>query len=406
MKRFVVLGGKRLEGCIEVGGSKNAVLPILFATVLTNGISVIKNVPDIKDVRVTLDILRELGAVAELKADTVTVDTRDLHYNLPSEHLVRSIRASSYLLGALTARFGRAKIMNFGGCNFDNRPIDMHLSAMRRVGVRIEEADCYLDAPTPADITFDKVSVGATVNALLLTAAVNGRSRIFGYAREPHVFSLIDYLNSAGARITFTPDYISVEGGRLCGAEITAPPDMIEAGSYIIASLATRSAITVRGARREHLSSLFDLLSLAGAGFSFDGEAVTPFGEVVEWVNLFTSPHPGFPTDLQPLTAPLFALSAGGRITEGVWQGRFGYLRELGRFGLCYRTEPSSAEIFPSVLTPATATAPDLRGGAALLVAALAAKGESVIYGSDVIGRGYADIANKLRGVGAVIEEL
>ena len=406
MKRFVVSGGKKLFGSIDVSGSKNAALPILFATIITHGVSVIRNLPDIKDVRITVDILTELGASVKRVGKNLIVDTRVLHYTTPSEALVRSIRASSYLLGAMSARFGRARIMPFGGCNFDSRPIDMHVGAMRRVGVRISDSECVCDRLMPADIVFDRISVGATVNALLLTATAVGHSRIFGYAREPHVYSLIDYLNSAGASISITPEYISVFGRELFGGEAFVIPDMIEAGTYIAIALATDSQIKVCDVRREHLLAVTELFSSTGAGFLYENDSITPFGTLLEYTNVYTSPHPGFPTDLQPIIAPLLALCAGGRICEGVWRGRFGYLTELSKFGLSYSLSDSAAEIYKSHLKPARVSAPDLRGGAALLVAALAASGESEVFGADMIGRGYEGIAGKLRSVGAEISEV
>ena len=406
MKRFVVSGGKQLHGSIEVSGSKNAALPILFATIITHGVSVIRNVPDIKDVNVTLEILEGLGASVKRIGKNLIIDTRELRYSLPNEALVRSIRASSYLLGALCARFGRAKIMSFGGCNFDSRPIDMHVGAMLRVGVNIVDTECYAKELSSADIVFDKISVGATVNAILLTATAKGHSRIYGYAREPHVYALIEYLNSAGAAITIGPEYISVFGRELSDGEACVVPDMIEAGTYIIASLITGSTLTVADVKREHLSAPIELFSDTGVGFCFDSGSITPFGSMLEYANIYTAPHPGFPTDLQPITAPLLALSGGGRITESVWRSRFGYLRELSKFGLRYSLSDCSARIYKSRLKGASVTAPDLRGGAALLVAALAAEGESEVFGAEIIGRGYEDIAQKLRSVGAAIEEI
>lgn len=181
---------------------------------------------------------------------------------------------------------------------------------------------------------------------------------------------------------------------------------MIEAGTYMIAALATHSDITLRGVKREHLSTPMELFSSTGAGFYLGVDSITPFGSLLEYTNICTAPYPAFPTDLQPQTAPLLALSCGGRITEGVWYGRFGYLSELSKFGLRYTLSSCGAEIYPSELRAAKVTAPDLRGGAALMIAALATNGESEVFGADIVGRGYENITKKLRGVGALIDEI
>ena len=405
MSKFLIKGARRLSGNIEVSGSKNAALPIIFSTVITRGVSILSNVPDITDVNIALQIISELGAVVLRFGDEVHIDTCNMSYSAPRTELTSRIRASSYLLGANLARFGRTEISRFGGCNFDDRPIDMHLSAMRALGAQISVPECTASELFGADIRFDKISVGATVNAILLSATAKGVTRIFGYAREPHIYSLIDFLTSAGASITPLPEYILIEGRELHGGRARIIPDMIEAGTYLIASLALASPFCVKGVNREHLSSLVDVLVSAGAGFEFFEDTVTAFGKVEERINLSTAPYPGYPTDLQPQIAPLLAASFGGSITEGVWHSRFGYLRELQSFGLEYSLSDAQAVIYPSHLKAATATAPDLRGGAALMIAALIADGESVIDCAQIIARGYEGIAKKLRNLGADIEE-
>ncbi len=405
MGKFIINGNRALSGTIEVSGSKNAALPLIFATLITHGVSVLHNVPRISDVEVAIELISSLGANVKRCNGDLIIDTNCLSYARPNDFSVSKIRASSYLLGANLARFGICHLQSFGGCNFDSRPIDMHINAMTLLGAE-RKIDTFVSAKLKgADVVFDKISVGATVNALLLTCCAEGKSRIFGYAKEPHVVSLIDFLRSAGADIKVFDDRLEILGSELHGAEATVIPDMIEAGTYTAIALLTSSDIKVSGIVPQHLFSFFDTLRSAGASFRFCGSCVHPYGEIADFVNIVTEPYPGFPTDLQPQMAPLLARFFGGRITEKVWKGRFGYLAELEKFGIVYEICDSGAVIRPSTLHSASATAPDLRGGAALLMCALTANGESVIDSAEIIKRGYSDIVNKLRSIGADITE-
>jgi len=405
MGQFIINGGKSLGGEICVSGSKNAALPIIFASVAAGGISTFSNVPDIIDVDIAFDILRGLGARVVRDGEVATVDTAELCYSVPSEASVSKIRASSYLIGASLARFGKAKIQRFGGCNFDNRPIDMHLQAATSLGARIFGDEIIAEKLHGNDIRFDKISVGATVNALIMTASAKGRSRIFGYAREPHVISLVEYLRAAGAKINVYEEYIEVFGASLSGASSRIIPDMIEAGSYLALSLMTDSDIRVIGADFGQLESFLKPFVDSGAAFECGADYLTLRGSLTKPVSIITAPYPAFPTDLQPQTAPLLARFFGGRITEGVWHNRFGYLSELSKFGILYDIHDGYSDIMPSALRAASATAPDLRGGMALVIAALAARGVSVIDNVELIKRGYADLIKKLRLIGADITE-
>ena len=403
MSAFIVSGGATLTGCITVGGSKNAALPIIFATLLTNGISVLSNVPKILDVEVALNIICEFGARVERRADTLIIDTTQLAYCVPSEKNVSKIRASSYLLGALSARFGRARIMSFGGCNFENRPIDMHIGALYSLGATINGSDICAKNLTGADIRFDKISVGATVNAILMSNCAKGRTRIFGYAREPHVYALVDFLKSCGADISFSEECITVYGCELHGGVARIIPDMIEAGTYLALSCATGSNLSVAGADVRELESFLLDIAVSGIGFSLSSDLISPFGNINCFFDIITGPYPAFPTDMQPQCAPLMA-EHGGRITEGVWCSRFGYLEELAKFGLNYTRVKNLAYILPSKLHNANVIATDLRGGAAALITALICKGESVIENAEIIDRGYENIIEKLCSVGADIK--
>ena len=406
MSSFIINGGKPLEGSITVGGSKNAVLPMIFSTVLMHGRSVITGVPDITDVRVALSLISNMGAAWTLDGDRLCIDTADIRYVTPDPHLTSRIRASSYLLGACLARFGRADVLTVGGCSFDKRPIDMHIGAAEALGARLENDEIIAKKLHGSDVIFEKTSVGATINAILMATAAEGRTRIYGYAKEPHVLSLIDFLKSAGARIHPGVRYIEVEGSNLHGAVGRVIPDMIEAGTYLSLSLATRSPLKVVGARRTDLDSFITTLVDAGASLSFDGDTVTADGALDTPALITAAPHPAFATDLQPQSAPLLATFCGGSITDTVWHSRFGYLAELSKHGLKYERTDNTALIKPSHLHPANTVAPDLRGGAALLIAALVAKGESRIDSAEIIKRGYENVINKLRQVGADIYEI
>lgn len=405
MSALTVSGGLTLSGKITVGGSKNAALPIIFATILLDGVSVLTNVPKILDVDVAIDIISQLGAVVERHDDTLIIDTTDLTYCVPSEASVSKIRASSYLLGACMARFGRARVMAFGGCNFENRPIDMHLCALCTLGATILDGDIYAKRLKGADIRFEKVSVGATVNALLLATGAKGRTRIFGYAKEPHVYALVDFLKSAGADISFSAECITVFGNKLHGGRARIIPDMIEAGTYLLISAATGCELRVCGVKMSELESFVPDITKSGIGFSSKADYISPFGSIDSYFEIITGPFPAFPTDMQPQCAPLMARCGGG-ITDEVWHGRFGYLDELAKFGLNYTRVKNSVHILPSMLRPANVFATDLRGGAAALIAALSCFGESVIESAEIIDRGYENIVEKLCSVGAKIKRI
>lgn len=405
MGQFFIRGGGKLSGEICVGGSKNAALPIIFSCILIYGKSTLTNVPDITDVEIALDILRDFGALTERVGDKVTIDTTKLVYKTPNEAKVSKLRASSYLIGASLSRFGRAELQRFGGCNFDNRPIDMHIYAATALGAKICGNLLTADRLYGGDIVFDKISVGATVNAILLASAAEGVSRIYGYAREPHIMSLIEFLNRAGAKIELFEDFILVRGERLTSSFSNIIGDMIEAGTYLALSLATESELKVSGVNPKELQSFTDACVACGAVAELYDNSMSFSGRITEPMHIRTAPYPAFPTDLQPEIAPLMACSAGGSIFEGVWKNRFGYLAELSKFGISSESKDGCAIIRKSDIYPARANATDLRCGAALLIAALCADGESVIDGSEIIKRGYSDIVSKLRKIGADIKE-
>lgn len=405
MKKITVHGGARLFGRVAVSGSKNAALPVIFSCILTNGVNRIENLPDIGDVRVALDILCDMGAGITKDGDSVLIDTRSLRYSEPKPEQVSKIRASTYLLGACLSRFGLCHILPFGGCNFASRPIDMHLQACKALGCKINGRKIEAEHLRGAKIIFDKPSVGATVNAILLAASAEGDTEIIGCAIEPHIDCLIDFINSAGGSVVRQGNVIKISGRPLSGGNIRIIGDMIEAGSFLAASLMTDGGIWVDGCSVSEMNSLFDCLRALGAEVVVaDGAARVFAPKRQNAFQVTASPYPGFPTDLQPILAPVMAKFAGGGITDNVWQTRFGYLDTLSAFGIRSSVEGNSAEIFPSKITSASVTAPDLRGGFACLLAALCAAGESEIYSAETLLRGYENLENKLRSLGASIE--
>lgn len=405
MNKIVVEGPARLCGEVRVGGSKNAVLPILFATVATGGVSKISNVPDIGDVRVAIELLEELGVSVVRQGGVTYVDSRGITYRPPRADLVSKIRASSYLIGACLSRFGMCDVGGFGGCNFGARPIDLHIFAAERLGARLRDGRLKASELRGAEIVFKKPSVGATVNAILMSVSAKGKTLIRGFAKEPHIDSLIAFLISAGADITVNEDEIKIVGKPLRGGEITVIGDMIEAGTYLASGVMTDGEVTVKGCDTAHLSSLIYVLERFGAEiFLGSGSVTARRGKDVHPISVTALPYPDFPTDLQPIIAPLLASGSGGIITDRVWCERFGYLDQLHRFGIRSKRIGASAIVEPSRIVPAMTEAPDLRGGMSCILTALMAKGESIIYSPDTILRGYENLDEKFASLGASVK--
>lgn len=405
MKTILVRGGRPLHGTVTADGSKNAVLPLLFATLLTHGVSEFTGVPDIGDVRCALKILSAYGVRCDRPAPgKLRMDTRGVHPAEPDPADLRRLRASTYLLGAALGRFGRVRQGIYGGCAFCDRPIDLHLYAIRALGGR-EEPEGVFSGPLHSGVVdFPAVSVGATVNALLLAATLPGETLIRNAAAEPHILSLIAYLRAAGAAVEVTPQGYRVRGGALHGAQAAVIPDMIEAGTYLLAGLITGGDVAVR-TDPSHLTSFLPVLEGCGASVAVGENSVfvsaAPGHTPPHPVDVITAPYPGFPTDLHPPLVPLLALRAGGHIRETVFPARFGYLDGLARFGIRSLGRESATHIFPSVLCPATVAAKDLRGGVAAVLAALGAHGVSRVENADIILRGYAGLCEKFRALGA-----
>ena len=406
MQKYIIEGGASLSGSVSVSGSKNAALPVIFATLVTHGISKIYNLPDIEDVRVALLLIEGFGAVVTRECGATVIDTRKLTYSIPKEELVCRLRASTYLIGACLSRFGIAKTDGFGGCNFSHRPIDLHISAMRSLGAKEIDGGLVADRLRGGKIRFPIISVGATVNALIVAAATPGQSVIEGASREPHIDTLIEFLRGAGAEISVYCNTIYVVGRELSGSSVKIPGDMIEAGTFLAISALSCGKVCVKGVEVGELDSFISPFVNSGMRLERNNDGYYLTGSLNKPVDIVTAPFPGFPTDLQPICAPLLALNQGGSIRETVWQERFGYLCELNKMGLSYASFSSCTYIYKSRLCPAITTAPDLRGGAALVIAALFINGESTVENAEILNRGYEHFGEKLSDIGARIKKL
>lgn len=404
MGKFIIRGGAPLYGKVRVSGSKNAALAIIFASLITNGISEIRNLPDIGDVRAALDIISCYGAVVSRKDDVTYIDTREIRYTRAPEDLTSRLRASAYLLGSTLIRFGRADKLSLGGCNFSDRPIDMHIAAMLSHGAVETEDGVVAKRLYPSDFTLRLPSVGATVNSLIIASGIAEKSVIRGVALEPHILTLIEFLRSAGAKIALDGNILTVAGGGLHGGSVTIGADMIEAGTYLSLGVLCGGKVVVERADKNELSPFIDLLLASGVRIEDEG-GLCAIGRPLRSVFAVADPYPAFPTDLQPIIAPLLSF-AGGRIRDNVWPARFGYLERLGAFGIRSRVVGGTAEIFPSEPICACASAPDLRGGMALVMSALAADGVSTVDNAEIVMRGYESLVDKLAHLGAEIEYL
>jgi len=414
MNKIVVHGGNKLYGEVEIGGSKNAALPVLFAGILTGDVCVFSALPRVSDVLLTLEILRSMGArIRFIEGGDVLVDYAPVRPVLPSVALTGAIRGSVYLLGAMLGRFGKAKLGGAGGCDFGARPIDQHLMGFEAMGAteHTENGALCLSATGGlhgADITLKMPSVGATANLLMAGAAASGKTVIRNAAAEPHVVALCEFLTLSGATVKGQgTDTLTVLGGTpLHGCKCTVIPDMIEAGTYLCAAMAAGGRVTVKNVVPEHLGAALDTLRDMGATLTVGKNRITlKAPRRYCGVDVTTGPYPAFPTDLHPQFAALFTLghraTGKGRVFERVWQERFRYTEELSKLGACVKIKGECAAFSPSVLHPATLRSPDLRGGVSLVIAALSIAGRTEITNAATVGRGYEHFESKLRNIGA-----
>lgn len=418
MQKYIVRGGRPLYGEVRISGAKNAAVAIIPAALLVDGVCRIENIPQISDVTVLLKILQQLGAnVRFLNQTDVEIDCSHIRTTRVPQELAHKLRASYYLIGALLGRFGSAEVSMPGGCNFGGvRPIDQHVKGFAAMGADIREGDFIVAKAQNgrmkgANVYLDVVSVGATMNIMMAAALADGVTVIENAAKEPHIVDLANFLNLMGANIKGAgTDTIRVFGvNRLHGGAYAIIPDQIEAGTYMTAVAATGGEVLVRGIIPKHMDCITAKLQEMGVEVEEKDDTllIRRNGPLMR-TNVKTLPYPGFPTDMQPQITTVLALAQGTSIvTEGVWDNRYRYVGELTRMGAQIHVEGRTA-IVEGVrrLTPATVQAFDLRAGAAMVVAALAAAGKSEILNVQYIERGYEDIIGKLRALGADIESV
>ena len=406
---YRVEGGMPLRGSVKISGCKNAVLPILFATLLTRGTSLLYGVPEITDVETVLSLLRAFGAdISRPEPHTVQIDTSHLEYTRPSDDFTRAIRASTYLIGACLGRFGKVGLSTFGGCGFCDRPIDLHLKAVRSFGGEIYENEIICKQLVANRVVFPVVSVGATVNSLLLASQIPEESILENVAIEPHVMSLVTFLRIAGCRISIlhTPrPTFFVRGGRLKGVRMKMIPDMIEAGTYLISALINGGEVTVDGIEPSHLSSLFTLLRRAGTDIVVrENSATITCDKPPKPMHIVCEPFPGIPTDLSPILAGALARYGSGTLRDTVFSKRRSFLSPYHSLGANYIEKEDGTLVFLPADPPRTdtLTVPDLRAGAGMLLYALSV-GQPVVVEdpSNYILRGYEDFTKKINALGA-----
>ena len=414
MTKYIVHGGKPLFGEVEISGAKNAAVAIIPAAILVDGVCRIENIPQISDVTLLLNILEELGArVRVLNRHTVEIDSRHVHSTTPSFDLVRRIRASYYLLGALLGRFGKATVAMPGGCNFGVRPIDQHVKGFRAMGAEVTEGNLVQAVAkggrlTGAPVYLDMVSVGATMNIMMAAALADGTTTIENAAKEPHIVDLANFLNSMGADIKGAgTDSIRIRGvEKLTGGTYCIIPDQIEAGTYMAATAAVGGEVLIKNVIPKHLDCITAKLREMGVTVEEYGESVLVRSTGrLRRANVKTQPYPGFPTDMQPQIGVTLAVAEGTSvITEGVWDHRYKYINELRKMGAAVTVDGRVAVVEGvETLRGASVDACDLRAGAAMVIAGLCARGVTLVEDIQFIERGYENFVGKLRLLGADI---
>ena len=419
MARYVINGGRRLEGTVTISGAKNAAVAILPAALLVNGKCRVENVPDISDVRILLDILSDMGAEIVREPDgAVTLDCTNVTDVQPNPELVRKMRASYYLMGALLSRFGRANVALPGGCNFASRPIDQHIKGFKALGARVEETEDYVKLePGPqglrgARIGLDVVSVGATINIIMAACLLPGKTVIENAAKEPHIVDLANFLNTMGAHISGAgTDTVKVYGvEQLTGGTYAIIPDQIEAGTYIAATAAAGGDVLVQNVIPKHMDCITSKLQEMGVQFEFFDDSIRVISNGrLQSTSVKTRPYPGFPTDMQAQICVCMSIAEGtSRLTESVYETRFfGYCTELASMGADILISGKTATITGrEALSGAVVGANDLRAGAALVIAGLAAKGATEVENIHYIERGYEHLVCKLTALGADIRRI
>ena len=419
MARYEITGGTRLEGCVTISGAKNAAVAILPAALLVNGQCRIENVPDISDVRILLSILEGLGAdIQHPEENVVLIDCTNIRSTVPEAALVKKMRASYYLMGALLGRFGNCHVALPGGCNFATRPIDQHIKGFKALGAAVEETEEYV-ALQPGEeglqgnrVCLDMASVGATANIMMAGVLLEGQTIIENAAKEPHIVDLANFLNTMGAQITGAgTDTVKIRGVQaLQGGIYTIIPDQIEAGTYMAAAAVTGGNVLVKNVIPKHMECITSKLEEMGAEvITYDDAIRIRANGKLQAATVKTRPYPGFPTDMQAQICVCMTLAEGvSRLTESVYETRFfGYCTELESMGAKIEISGKTAEVTGrDKLKGTTVVARDLRAGAALVIAGLCAEGTTKVENIHFIERGYENLIDKLTALGATIRRI
>ena len=415
MEKLVITGKTPLKGEVTISGAKNAAVAIIPATLLINGVCTIDNLPNISDVKLYCEILESLGAKITWNTEhEVTIDTRNINANNVPIETTRKFRASYYLLGALLGRCKSAQIGVPGGCNLGPRPIDQHIKSFEALGATVDVSNGNITAKAKklkgASIYMDVVSVGATMNAMIASVLAEGTTVIDNAAKEPHIVDVANFLNTMGADIRGAgTDIIKINGVKELkgGATYSVVPDQIEAGTFMIAAVASKGDIIVKNCITKHLESIIAKIEEVGGNVDANGDHLRVwYSKRTHKANIKTLPYPGFPTDLQAQMGVLLSISEGtSYINESIWESRFQYTAELNKMGANITAQGKTA-VFEGVneLVAAPVYATDLRAGAALIIAGIVAKGKTEIYNLNHIDRGYENIEEKFRKLGAKIE--
>ena len=414
MEQYAIRGGNPLVGEVEVGGAKNAALPILAASVMTDETVYIDNIPDVSDIKVLLKAMQNIGVMTKREnRHRVVINASQIHNLVVEDDNIKKIRASYYLIGALLGKYKRAEVALPGGCDIGCRAIDQHIKGFKALGaeVWIEHGliKTKADRLVGCNIYMDVVSVGATINVMMAAALAEGQTTIENAAKEPHVVDLANFLNSCGANIKGAgTDVIRIKGVKsLHGTDYAIIPDQIEAGTFMFAAALTRGDVTVKNVIPKHLESISSKLLEIGCEIEEADDCIRVVSsKPLKSTHVKTLPYPGFPTDMQPQITVALAISKGTSIvTESIFENRFKYVDELTRMGANIKVEGNTAIIDGMPKYTGTAiTAPDLRAGAALVLAGLAAEGDTVVDNIHYIERGYEDFHLKLQSLGAQIE--
>lgn len=417
MEKLVIKGGTRLKGDVVIGGAKNAAVAILPATLLIKGICTINNLPNISDVKIICNILKEFGAKIEWNNEhEITIDTRNINCSKAPLDMTSKFRASYYLIGSMLGRCGEIEVGLPGGCNLGARPIDQHIKGFEALGAKVEVSQGKISAKAKklvgTSIYMDVVSVGATINVMLASVLAEGTTTIDNAAKEPHIVDVANFLNTMGADIRGAgTDVIKINGVKTLKTEGTysVVPDQIEAGTFMLAAIATKGDILIRNCIPEHLDCITAKILEIGGNVEDYGDSIRVWtNKRPDKATVKTLPYPGFPTDMQPQIGVVLSIADGTSIiNESIWESRFQYTGELNKMG-AHITAQGKTAIFEGVkqLSGAPVYATDLRAGAALIIAGIVANGETELYNLEHIDRGYENIEEKFRKLGANIQRV